>query len=98
MREVDTVARLGGDEFAVLLNDIKSGGEACQVAKKLLQVIESPFSLTAGTTVRISASIGIAVYTDRAESAESLLSRADNAMYEAKKTGRKLECLRDASG
>ncbi len=86
VREQDTVSRLGGDEFIVVLNDAGSDG-AELVAQKILQSILQPYPLD-GHELRITTSIGIAVYPDHADSAENLIKYADVAMYQAKECGR----------
>ncbi|MGZ8157483.1 MAG: EAL domain-containing protein [Methylobacter sp.] len=87
-RESDTLARLGGDEFVVILNNLSSNHDAEDVVRKMLRLLEQPFSLDDGINAAISASIGIALYpTDGAEDA-TLLQNADAAMYRVKETGR----------
>jgi diguanylate cyclase (GGDEF)-like protein/PAS domain S-box-containing protein len=83
LRASDTIARLGGDEFAVLLPSA-SLDEAQQIASRLLQVLEQPFSL-GGLSLEIDASIGIALSPDHGHDADTLLRRADVAMYVAKR-------------
>ncbi len=82
LRAADTVARLGGDEFAVLLPEVDGGG-ATLVAQKILRALERPF-VVEQQPVEISASIGIAICAQDGEDADSLLRRADIAMYVAK--------------
>lgn len=86
VRESDTVARFGGDEFVVLLEDIESGQWVRGVADNILQTLDQPFEL-AGETVRISASIGLALSPEHGEDEKQLLRRADEAMYAAKSAG-----------
>lgn len=86
LRPTDAIARLGGDEFGVVL-PIAAPEDAFVVAQKLLKVMESPFDIE-GLPINIEPSIGIAVYPDHGESADSLLQRADVAMYVSKKGGR----------
>ncbi len=86
VRESDTVARFGGDEFVVLLEDIESGQWVRGVADNILQALDQPFEL-AGETVRISASIGLALSPEHGEDEKQLLRRADEAMYAAKSAG-----------
>src|SRR6478672_13232393 len=78
-----TVARLGGDEFAVLLTDIEGRACACQVAADLSAQLREPVVVD---TVRLGvrASIGISVAPQDADSIETLLKRADIALYRAK--------------
>lgn len=83
LRETDTVARLGGDEFGVVLYDLPDPTSASEVADKLLTAIQEPFDFD-GLLLDVSASIGIALYPDHGEDPETLLQRADIAMYAAK--------------
>jgi diguanylate cyclase (GGDEF)-like protein/PAS domain S-box-containing protein len=87
IRETDTVARMGGDEFAVIMPDITCAKAALHAATLVLASLAEPFSLDQGTA-QISASIGIALYPQHAQSAEALTQCADVAMYEAKSSGR----------
>jgi diguanylate cyclase (GGDEF)-like protein/PAS domain S-box-containing protein len=86
VREQDTVSRQGGDEFIVVLSDAGVAG-AELVAQKILQAIIQPYSIEEHE-LRITASIGIAVYPDHAQDSESLIRYADVAMYQAKESGR----------
>jgi len=87
VRAQDTVARLGGDEFTVVYEEILHAEEVAHLAGKIITEIAQPVSLD-GKEVVISASIGIAVYPDDADSAEGLTKSADAAMYRAKERGR----------
>jgi diguanylate cyclase (GGDEF)-like protein/PAS domain S-box-containing protein len=82
MREGDTVARLGGDEFTVLLHDIESAEAAVEVAKRIQEMVSTPFS-AGGTSLTVSASIGITT-SEPGSNASDLMNHADIAMYEAK--------------
>ena len=84
LRASDTIARLGGDEFAVLLPTATSE-DAKIIADRLLQQLEQPFALS-GMQLEIDASIGIALSPDHGIDADTLLRRADVAMYVAKTT------------
>ncbi len=83
LRESDTVARLGGDEFAVLL---PSGDpdHANKVARKILQTLETPI-IVERQPIDIGTSIGIVYCPEHGDDADSLLRRADIAMYAAKR-------------
>lgn len=82
-RATDCCARIGGDEFVILLDDIKHQQFAFRIAESLLSLIAEP--LTWGEhQLQVTASIGIALYPEDAETAAALLTRADNAMYRAK--------------
>ncbi|KQQ87746.1 diguanylate cyclase domain-containing protein [Massilia sp. Leaf139] len=87
LRASDTLARLGGDEFVVLLPRVNGSGDARKVAEDILRELNRPF-MTEGFSLNISASLGVAVYPDCAQDADSLLRCADTAMYEAKLQGR----------
>ena len=86
MRAPDTIARMGGDEFTLLLPDVVDGGESA-VAERILEAFVQPFEVE-GHRLRISPSIGIAVYPDDGDGFEQLLKCADMAMYRAKDRGR----------
>jgi diguanylate cyclase (GGDEF)-like protein/PAS domain S-box-containing protein len=87
IRESDTVYRFGGDEFVVILTDITSDSAATKVANNLLSALAVPFEI-AKRSVAISASIGIAFYPTHGEEASALVRVADEAMYEAKRSGK----------
>jgi diguanylate cyclase (GGDEF)-like protein len=82
VRASDTVARVGGDEFAMILLAADTEG-AATMARKVLKTIADPFPVES-TTVNIGASVGIAMYPDHGDDAESLVQHADVAMYQAK--------------
>jgi diguanylate cyclase (GGDEF)-like protein len=87
VRSIDTVARLGGDEFIVVLNGLTEAGAATQVAGKIAAAIAEPVS-HAELSLKISASIGIALFPDHAATPERLMHEADQAMYAVKKDGK----------
>jgi diguanylate cyclase (GGDEF)-like protein len=87
VRESDTVARLGGDEFTVILENIHDRSEATVVAERIVARLVHPFSIL-DNTLRMTASIGIAVFPDHDQHAGGLLKKADLAMYQAKRGGR----------
>ncbi len=91
IRESDTVARFGGDEFAIILAKADNAESARIVARKILDSFTRPFRLDA-QTARTTVSIGTAFYPVDGDSAETLLSNADMAMYQAKKQGRDTVC------
>ena len=97
VRESDTVARLGGDEFTVILFDAAGADRAGRVADSLIAALCQPFQV-AGSTVQISASIGIALYPDDAPGIEILLKHADHAMYLAKNSGKNRYCYFNSDG
>lgn len=94
VREDDTVARLGGDEFTVVLVGVKQREDVERVAQTIVDALAMPFHV-AQQPVRISASIGIALYPRDASSPFALLEAADKAMYEAKKSDTGRLCFYD---
>ena len=87
VHEDDTVARLGGDEFVVLLEDIPDANAALRIAERLLGRLCDSLVI-AERTLFVTASIGISLYPEDAETPELLLQHADAAMYRAKALGR----------
>ena len=87
IREVGRLARLGGDEFTVILEHAGTTESLHAEAGKVLDAIGEPIQV-AGTTVNVTASIGVAIYPDFAKSPEQLIQYADAAMYQAKEAGR----------
>jgi diguanylate cyclase (GGDEF)-like protein len=87
VRESDTVARLGGDEFTVILEGGHRVEDAGRVATKILTSVTAPYQV-GGQELRITASIGIAMYPVDGEDADELLRAADIAMYSAKAAGK----------
>ena len=88
LRATDTAARLGGDEFVALLATIRGERDAIRIANKLVASLAAPYQIN-GEVVRISASIGIAVFPQHGMNAAQLLENADRAMYAAKSAGRR---------
>ena len=84
-RRTDTVARLGGDEFAVLL-PMEGVDGAKLVARKIVEVLSEPLTIE-GHLVDVGASTGIAAYPEHGVDADTLMRRADVAMYSAKRAG-----------
>lgn len=87
IREGDTVARLGGDEFVVLLVGMQAEEESVASLNRLLHAINQPID-GAGQVLSIGASIGVALYPDDEQDADTLLRHADQAMYVAKRGGK----------
>lgn len=87
LRDVDTLARWGGDEFVVLLPDLAPAADLRQISERLREVARQAVNID-GLETKPSISVGIAVYPEDADSAESLLSAADHTMYHAKAAGR----------
>ncbi|MBM4447533.1 MAG: PAS domain S-box protein [Chloroflexi bacterium] len=87
VRKSDTVARVGGDEFLVLLPQIVKIEDTTKVAKKILGAFRKPFVVDS-YQIRVTTSIGIAIYPEDGEDADSLMTNADTAMYWVKEQGR----------
>jgi diguanylate cyclase (GGDEF)-like protein/PAS domain S-box-containing protein len=85
VRESDTVARLGGDEFTIILNLIEKEENSVRVAEKVLAAMARPF-YPKGMECRVGVSIGISIYPDHGLDHETLIRKADCAMYLAKET------------
>jgi diguanylate cyclase (GGDEF)-like protein len=83
LRESDSVARLGGDEFGLLLPHVADGGEALMLGERVRAELRSPFTLE-GVTLDLEASVGIALFPAHGDDVDTLLQRADVAMYLAK--------------
>ena len=94
VRESDTVARMGGDEFTVILPLINSSSDAIKIAKMIVEKMSQPFDIDRNS-VKISASVGIAIYPNNAKDTKELLKNADKAMYVAKRNGRNGLCVYD---
>ena len=87
VRGVDTVARLAGDEFTVILEGLTEPADAEVVAMKMVEALRPPMRI-GDDLVSVSTSVGLAVLADADVDAASLLARADEALYEAKRAGR----------
>ena len=87
VRRTDTVSRQGGDEFVVLLSQVEHEEDAAVSARKILRALAVPHTID-NKNLDISVSIGVSTYPSDGPDAESLLNKADTAMYEAKKQGR----------
>jgi len=86
LRDTDTVCRQGGDEFVILLSEINNGKDAELVAKQLVSALAARHKF-GDREVQVTASIGIGIYPDHSNDAESLVHCADLAMYKAKTSG-----------
>jgi len=91
VRREDVVARLGGDEFVIAITDLDSPQALTPLLERLLSEIERPIAYrsTAEHQLEVSASIGVSLYPQAQElDADTLLRQADQAMYEAKYSGK----------
>ncbi|HET7569130.1 MAG TPA: EAL domain-containing protein [Gammaproteobacteria bacterium] len=87
LREGDTLARAGGDEYMLLLPQAGRRIDAAEVAKKILDRLRQPFAIDEHELF-VTISIGIALYPEHGENPDTLIRRADIAMYEAKSRGK----------
>jgi diguanylate cyclase (GGDEF)-like protein/PAS domain S-box-containing protein len=87
VREGDTVARLGGDEFIVLALGVDNPPSAARVAQKLLEALRRPFRVD-GRELFATVSLGVSLYPADGSDAETLVKKADVALYRAKELGR----------
>jgi diguanylate cyclase len=90
VRRSDTVARTGGDEFSIILEEPSGRYDAEMVAEALIKILADPIELL-DRKVRVGASIGIAVFPNDAQDADSLCIEADFRMYKVKQDRRDAE-------
>lgn len=87
VRVSDTVARLAGDEFALILDDVHEASDIEIVANKISAALSRPLPIL-DTSISITASIGVSLFPPHGSDADSLLRKADQAMYGAKNKGK----------
>lgn len=97
VRDEDIVSRWGGDEFVCLCLEVKQEADVTHLAEKMIDRIAEACDF-GGTTLSISASIGIAIYPADGETADILFKNADTAMYEAKGTRERVALSRQSRG
>lgn len=86
VRESDTVSRHGGDEFVILLEEISDVSDVRDIVEKILASLGTS-NRVGPHVIRLTASIGISLYPDNGDEAETLIAQADSAMYRAKRMG-----------
>lgn len=87
LRESDTLARQGGDEFIILLPEVDDINDVMYVTNRIIDSFHEPYTI-AGQDIFITASVGISLYPQDGKDDETLIRRADMAMYRAKDAGR----------
>ncbi len=92
VREVDTVARMGGDEFLIILHSIKVLSDIKRVSEQIVQSVRRP-CMYEGQALKVSLSLGVALYPDHGDSRETLVRVADRAMYEVKRESKNNYCV-----
>ena len=92
-RHTDTVARLGGDEFAIVQADVQFANQAADLALRVVSALSQPIDCGDGLVVSVGASLGVALCPGHGDNPETLLSRADTALYRAKIQGRNTYCI-----
>ena len=88
VRAGDTAARLGGDEFTLLLPGVSCVEHVAGVADKVLKCVAEPYRIDGEHDARVTVSIGVCIYPADGEDADTLMIRADKAMYRAKQGGK----------
>ncbi|WP_221053101.1 bifunctional diguanylate cyclase/phosphodiesterase [Methylomonas koyamae] len=87
LRDMDTVSRIGGDEFVIVLSDVNSPENMVDISQKILDTLSQPFEIEQ-TAFNLSCSIGISICPDDGQDFDTLLKKADTALYQAKVRGR----------
>lgn len=95
LREGDTLARLGGDEFVAILVDLETPKDCEPVLKRLLASVSEPVEIEK-ITLHVSASVGVSIAPQDANEGDQLIRQADQAMYQAKQSGKNRFHLFDA--
>ena len=94
LRKIDTLSRIGGDEFVLLLLDLNNENEFINSVERILDIVQQTF-LIDNSTINISASLGVTLFPQNDNDADTLLRHADQAMYMAKQKGKNQYCLFD---
>ena len=87
VRQTDTVARMGGDEFVIVMPEFRDEKDAIRCAESIIQKVSTP-TMLGNREVNVTVSVGLCIFPDCANDADSLLKNADAALYEAKEGGR----------
>ncbi len=87
LRETDTAARVGGDEFILIITELHAREDAAEIARKAIQAISQPIFVRE-LRIRVGTSVGVSFFPGDADSVDSLVKLADEAMYRVKKGGK----------
>lgn len=87
VRDTDTLSRQGGDEFLIMMSELDDIKTVSVIVEKILGCLAVPFDIS-GVELSISVSMGIAMYPEDGKDFDTLLKKADTAMYQAKESGR----------
>jgi diguanylate cyclase (GGDEF)-like protein len=87
VRQVDTIARTGGEEFTIVVGNLANPESARRISTAIIRLFKEPIALP-GNDIRLTVSVGGAIYPDDGLDTQTLLKRSDQALYEAKRTGR----------
>jgi len=87
IRASDSAARIGGDEFLLILAELPEPAAAMQIAQRVVEMLAQPLDFH-GQALQVGASVGIALYPEHGEDAETLRAAADAAMYAVKRSGK----------
>lgn len=88
LRDFDFLARVGGDEFALVVHHFNDPSELLVLANRIIQSLKAPVMTIENNDVLMGVSIGIAIYPSQVKNIKALISAADEAMYQAKATGK----------
>ena len=88
IRKTDFVYRLGGDEFTVIIRHLHNHFEAGMVSSKIIHNLSQPYNIRGHNITYLSASVGIVLITEKSGDRETLVKKADTAMYDAKRQGK----------
>lgn len=92
VRDTDTVSRPGGDEFCIVLPSVNSRHDVIRIAEKIVDAFHRPIHLDTGPVV-VTTSVGAALYPENGDNLDTLIQKADKAMYRAKNQGRNRYCF-----
>lgn len=97
LRKINVIARLGGEEFAIILPATDTN-TAVSVAERLRKLIaDMAVTIPTGLSIKVTVSIGVATLDNQDINIDTILGRADKALYEAKKTGRNKVCVHQSN-